>query len=630
MSRTYCPFLAVAALLAAGATAFPAATARDVFDDSIVHEVSLDLDPDDWAALRENYTENTYYRAQFWWGEESLEVGVRSRGRGSRSPIKPNILVNFPRHVSGQRFAGLRRLVLNACNQDASAMRQWIAFRLFQRMGLPAPRQSFARVHINGQYFGFYAMVENIDQEFLERNFGESGGYLYEWEPNDFYHFEWLGEDPEQYSPRLLDPQTRENDPDIQPFIELVRAINFVPDSEFVEEVARYLNPRLYLTHAAIENALSEIDGIWGLYGMNNFSLYRFEGQPLSQMIAWDKDLTFRWSERGIFDGVEDNLLARRLMGIPEYRTAYLSAVVKAATLLGGEGGWADLTIAGQYELIREAATDDPHKQCIIEGGSLTSCGPEEFEAEVKDLHVFLAERQLFVLAQVADSGYEAPAGEWPLLRAAGAVDGSRSEVAPGSLAAVAGERLSAAEESAAGTPLPRILGDTFVAINGVRAPLLLAAEEQANFQIPWDIPSGAASIAVAVDGWLSDTLEVPVAAAAPVIFAVAHADGLPVSEDAPGAGGEVVVLWMTGLGEVNATPVDGAAPEAGAGLETLVAPRILVDEREARVDYAGLSPGFVGLYQVVFEIPAGLASGTHPLSLAMGEQMAIASLALR
>ena len=35
------------------------------------------------------------------------DVGIRSRGRGSRSPDKPNLDVNIGKYVRKQRFAGL-------------------------------------------------------------------------------------------------------------------------------------------------------------------------------------------------------------------------------------------------------------------------------------------------------------------------------------------------------------------------------------------------------------------------------------------------------------------------------------------------------------------------------------------
>ena len=84
-------------------------------------------------------------------------------------------------------------------------------------------------------------------------------------------------------------------------------------------------------------------------------------------MITWDKDLTFLQPEREPRIP-EDNVLARRLLAIPEYRGYYFSQLDKAADLFGGPGGWADREVTRMYTLIHTAALDDPHKQCMQHG----------------------------------------------------------------------------------------------------------------------------------------------------------------------------------------------------------------------------------------------------------------------
>src|SRR5262245_41989937 len=137
-------YLATAAvtLLCAGSS-FGRQLARDFFDNTVIHEIRIDLDPNDWAELKRNYQANTYYRAGISSGSQSAHsVGIRSRGRGSRSPDKPNLDVNIDKYVKKQKFAGLEYFVLKANNQDASLMHEAVAFELFRKMGLPAPREA--------------------------------------------------------------------------------------------------------------------------------------------------------------------------------------------------------------------------------------------------------------------------------------------------------------------------------------------------------------------------------------------------------------------------------------------------------------------------------------------------------
>src|SRR5436190_15503829 len=91
------------ALLAFGAGNAQAQTQDDFFDDSFVHELRLDVKISDWNLLRQNYLDNTYYPATFHWvfkGKDIVipDVGIRSRGHGSRSPIKPNLRVDLNRY----------------------------------------------------------------------------------------------------------------------------------------------------------------------------------------------------------------------------------------------------------------------------------------------------------------------------------------------------------------------------------------------------------------------------------------------------------------------------------------------------------------------------------------------------
>ena len=81
--------------------------------------------------------------------------------------------------------------------------------KFFRMMGFPAPREAPAQLYVNGQYFGFYMIVEHEDATFLQRNFGQSGGYLYEWQYADTYEFQNLGADPSLYAQFLELKTTR-------------------------------------------------------------------------------------------------------------------------------------------------------------------------------------------------------------------------------------------------------------------------------------------------------------------------------------------------------------------------------------------------------------------------------------
>jgi len=156
------------------------------------------------------------------------------------------------------------------------------------------------------------------------------------------------------------------------------------------------------------------------------------------------------------------------------------------------------------------------------------------------------------------------------------------------------------------------------VIVNGVPAPLYAIANvnghEQINFQVPWEI-SGlnlpgpytipAVSIVVVNNGAASPAMHAFFNQTFPAIItsdgkqAVAiHANGSPVASQNPAHSGEVITFYGVGFGPVTPLPATGAP--AGASPPSIMrpAPSVTINAHNATVEFAGLSPGSVGLYQ--------------------------------
>jgi uncharacterized protein (TIGR03437 family) len=381
---------------------------------------------------------------------------------------------------------------------------------------------------------------------------------------------------------------------------------------------------------------LSEADAlVGGLVGMNNFYLYQFQGASRDQrsttfyqLIPWDKDLTFSNSSRDILTGFtippNINLLAQRLVGIPEYLNFYLGQVSKAANLLGGAGGWADTEISSEYAVIDTAASNDPNKQCFA-AGALYSCGTADFQNGVQDLHSFLASRAAFVLSEVQSYGFQPVTNDPTIVATAmaapsgfqipmGANATPQGETAPGALMNVLGANLGPAAQAAAqatSNPLPRSLANTYVAVEGVRAPLAATPEGQIEIQIPGDLPAGSANIVVCVSGEMSNTFVAGVQATLPAILGIVHqSDGSVVGNADPAVAGETLVVYMAGLGVANASLSFGETAPANPPAATSVTPQAALGTTPLNVVFSELSPGFVGLYQVAVAMPATLPQG--------------------
>src|SRR6185436_9497752 len=352
--------------------------AAALFDDGQLQEIRLVVNPRDWADLKANFQSNTYYAAYFIWRDRVVKnVGIRSRGTGSRSGSKPGLRVDFNRFDESQHFLGLKSLVLRNNVQDASQLHERIAMRLFARLGRPAPREAHVRLYVNDAYAGLYSVVEAIDKVFLADRFGQDGGYLYEYDydPADApYRFEYRGAQPAAYSPKPFKPVTHEQDPDARPIAEMARAITETSDADFQTAVSNYLHLEGWVAHAAVEAFLAETDGLLGDWGMNNFYLYRFQGTSVSTVIPWDKSEAFKAGvTASVWRNVDDvppstrNALMVRAMQQPALRGVFLDTLLWCAriadaaelseTATGGTAasGWLEREVRRAADQIREA-----------------------------------------------------------------------------------------------------------------------------------------------------------------------------------------------------------------------------------------------------------------------------------
>ena len=161
-------------------------------------------------------------------------VGIRSRGLGSRNERKPGLRVDMNRYADGQTFLGEHAFILDNLTQDPSMVRETVTMKLFARLGIPAPRESHVLLYVNNAFAGVYAAVEEIDKRFLARIYGivaedtQNDGYLFEFKFIDPWYFTYLGSDLEQYKLRF-EAKTKENKSDQEkygPIEELVRLVN--------------------------------------------------------------------------------------------------------------------------------------------------------------------------------------------------------------------------------------------------------------------------------------------------------------------------------------------------------------------------------------------------------------------
>ena len=199
--------------------------------------------------------------------------------------------------------------------------------------------------------------------------------------------------------------------------------------------------------------------------------------------------------------------------------------------------------------------------------------------------------------------------------------------LAAGSLVSIFGAALSPETRAASFLPLPVTLGSTVVTVGGQPAPLIYVSPTQINLQVPFELTGATADIVISHPGGRSATITAPLASTQPGVFFSAstglgailqNSDGKLTSER-PAKAGDFLQVYATGLGAVSPPVATGLGAPLNRLSNTVEQARVTIAGRDAPVAFAGLAPGFAGLYQLTIQVPAGLPSGRQPLSVSSG-----------
>jgi uncharacterized protein (TIGR03437 family) len=201
--------------------------------------------------------------------------------------------------------------------------------------------------------------------------------------------------------------------------------------------------------------------------------------------------------------------------------------------------------------------------------------------------------------------------------------------LAPGTIAQVYGSGFAPSPVSTGPAPLPKMFENTYALVGTAQAPLYFLSGGQINIQIPNEVPATQqVPVMLSVNNALTLPLMVGIVPAAPGVLSSndgpkppsvqngAHiiaqhsADFSLVTASKPAKPGEVLIMYLVGLGATNPSVPSGAATPASPLHPTTDPVTVKVGSQTATVSFAGLSPFFVGLYQINFQVPVGANSG--------------------
>jgi CotH kinase protein len=224
-------------------------------------------------------------------------------------------------------FLGLRKMTLNNMVEDYSLFHEALAYRVFRAAGVAASRTGYAYVRVNGEDFGLYLNLENLDKVNLERWFGpfDDPQHLYEGEYGTDVH-------PGEAGKFEVDEGDDEDRTDLEA---LIAAVNASEGAGWSGSVASVADLQQMTRMWAVEKYIGHWDGYSGRSAPKQPNNYYLYSDPLGkfQMLPWGTDLT--WEQAIPFDGPA-GLLFNKCLGDPACAALYREQLRALGAIVGG------------------------------------------------------------------------------------------------------------------------------------------------------------------------------------------------------------------------------------------------------------------------------------------------------
>lgn len=276
--------------------------ASRLFGTDQVLGVNILMEEAQWTDMLQNAVEEEYYPCDVEIGGKTFyQVGIRPKGNTSLSAVVSNpdsdrysFKLKFDKYVKGQTYFGLDELILNNNFADATNMKEALIYDLFAFVGADASLYQYAKISVNGEYWGVYLALEGVGDSFLLRNYGTQNGSLYKPENENMGPGSGSGSGGADlnYSDDSLDSYTtiwegevtKTTDSDHKRVVTALKNIFGSADLESsmdIDNLLRYMAVHIF---AVNQDSLS---------GNMAHNYYLYESKGMLNLIPWDYNLSF-------------------------------------------------------------------------------------------------------------------------------------------------------------------------------------------------------------------------------------------------------------------------------------------------------------------------------------------------
>ena len=279
-----------------------------LFDDSRVH--TIDIRIADWYAFIENAEKEEYAACSVEIdGEEFHNIGLRAKGNNSLRLTEEyelsrySLKLEFDQFLDGGNYYGLDKFSLDASFQDNSYLKTYMAYDMMAFMGVPTPLCSYAWVTVNGEDWGLFLAIEEPEEAFARRNFGNDYGKLYKPDyrslnaKNADVALQYIDDDPDSYPGIFENAKFKVSETDQKRVIEALKTLSTGESLETavnIDEVLRYFTVQVFVMN-------------WDSYlGYTGHNYFLYEEDGILSILPWDYNLAFGTYALGMTEPIKD------------------------------------------------------------------------------------------------------------------------------------------------------------------------------------------------------------------------------------------------------------------------------------------------------------------------------------
>lgn len=281
-----------------------------LFDREEILSIDIRIEDEAWESLLLHAADEEYVSCDVIVnGETFYNVGIRPKGNTSLSAIaadpetdRYSFKVEFDHYVEGQSCYGLDKLILNNQYADATNMKEAVIYDMYAYLGADASLYNYAKVSVNGEYWGVYLALEAVEESFLLRCYGTEDGRLYKPESvgggmkesadagsggaDLSYTDDSLSSYSDIWDGEVMDSSKSDHE-------RVVKALKQVHEGTDLEQ---YLDVDNILKYMAVHTFSVNLDSLSGMMA-HNYYLYEYEGRL--NILPWDYNLSFGGMQAG-------------------------------------------------------------------------------------------------------------------------------------------------------------------------------------------------------------------------------------------------------------------------------------------------------------------------------------------